>query len=128
MRLKNDGAAGRPGLQNGFEQSVVPYRKEYRLSARPEELMGNNSLMDNKKRIYLLTIVAIACVYIIWLANSARTFGVFINSLHPCVQDPMTSVPCYGLIDIGIMIVAGVILVLCVILILVNLTKHLKSK
>ena len=69
----------------------------------------------------------IACVCTIALANSAQTFGVFVNSFYPCVQDPLTSFPCYGGIDVGIIVIAFILFMFCVILTLTRIVKNIKT-
>jgi hypothetical protein len=65
------------------------------------------------KKIYGLLLGIVACVVVFQMASAARFFGVFINRFFPCVQDPASSFPCYGIYDIAVMalaFVAGLVL------------------
>ena len=54
-------------------------------------------------------LVVLACMVTFWLANSASAFSAILNHLFPCAQDPSESFPCYGSVDVVIMILSVVI-------------------
>ena len=71
------------------------------------------------KEQYGLVVGIGLCAIIFYLANTGRYFGAWVNNMRPCVQEPMTSFPCYGVYDIGAMIFAVVVgIVLACVLVL----------
>lgn len=83
--------------------------------------------MNYFKKLYIPVIGTLLSVIAFQLANSAKTFGVLVNSLFPCAQNPINSFPCYGWVDLGVMVIVSILFVVCIILILVrllNLIKH----
>ena len=58
---------------------------------------------------YALIAGIMVCGALFYLANTGRYFGAWVNKIRPCVQEPMTSFPCYGVYDIGAMIFAVVV-------------------
>jgi uncharacterized membrane protein len=54
--------------------------------------------------------VVVACIAVIYLANTGAVFGKFINRFYPCTDTtPGGSMPCYGKYDIVIMVLAAII-------------------
>jgi hypothetical protein len=54
--------------------------------------------------------VVVACIAIIYVANTGTVFGKFINKFYPCTDTPVgVSMPCYGKYDIVVMVVAAVV-------------------
>jgi hypothetical protein len=84
--------------------------------------------MNYLKKLYIPVIGAVLSGVAFNLANSARTFGELVNSSFPCVQDPITSFPCYGWVDLGVAIVAVALFIVCTILIVFRLAKLTKSR
>lgn len=84
--------------------------------------------MNYFKKFYIPVIGIVLSAIAFQLANSAKNFGVFINSIFPCVQNQMNSFPCYGWVDLGVMAVASILFVVCIFLILIKLVKHIKNK
>jgi hypothetical protein len=84
--------------------------------------------MNPVKKMYIATAGALACVFLFLIANSSRSIGFFVNSYFPCAQDPRNSFPCYGWIDVGVMMITAVLFTVCTSIIVFNLYKQLKSK
>jgi hypothetical protein len=65
-------------------------------------------------------------VLIFKLADTGRYFGKWINTISPCIEDPMTSFPCYLGYDLAMMAVSGVVGILCALALLVFVyRKHI---
>jgi hypothetical protein len=55
-------------------------------------------------------------------------FGSLINRIHPCVQDPLNSAPCYIGYDVIFMIALGIIALVTFLLILSEVFKQLRKR
>jgi len=67
---------------------------------------GNRSIRNVARRC--------GCAVIFYFESSGGYFGKFINIFFPCVQQPMSSFPCYGVYDVALMTVVAVLGVVCI--------------
>lgn len=70
-----------------------------------------------------LTVFAGVLLIILYLANTGRFFGSFVNKIFPCTQETGTSFPCYGWIDSIIMTIAAALFIACISLFVIKLFK-----
>jgi uncharacterized membrane protein len=70
--------------------------------------------MTIKRDILRELLGIIACLLVVYVANTGRFIGKFISGFLPCSDAPGTSLPCYGSYDIIVMVLA---LVICAILV-----------
>jgi hypothetical protein len=80
------------------------------------------------KKVYGLLLGIIACVVVFQMASTARFFGVFIDRFFPCVQDPASSFPCYGIYDIVVMALVFVVGLILIGIVIFRLIKSFKVK
>jgi hypothetical protein len=64
--------------------------------------------MELLKKLCLPIFGILLCVFVFAKANTGRFIGVYLNTLFPCVQEPMNSSPCFGIYDIAAMILATI--------------------
>lgn len=60
-------------------------------------------------KIILNGLGIIFSIIIIWMANTGRYFGKFLNYSIKCKDNPESSFPCYGIYDVWVMIIFSVI-------------------
>jgi len=70
--------------------------------------------MNLAKNISVSLLGIVACLVVVYLANTGRFIGKFISRFLSCTDAPGTSVPCYGVYDIVVMVLASVV---CLVLI-----------
>lgn len=81
-----------------------------------------------KNGTFIFAVVAtILCATIVYMANTARFFGVFLARFFPCTNTPGNSFPCYGMYDIGIMLVAAMLGASFFVIILYELYKSITT-
>ena len=83
--------------------------------------------MELLKNPYVAAIIIVVCAVMVYLANRGDFFGKFINTLAPCTQNPAASFPCYGIYDIVIMVLAGIIGAIFLIVLMLRLFGNAQS-
>jgi hypothetical protein len=80
------------------------------------------------KKVYGLLLGIVACVIVFQMASTARFFGVFVNRFSPCIQDPASSFPCYGIYDIAVMALAFIVGFILGMIVIFRLIQSFKGK
>ncbi len=60
--------------------------------------------------------------------NSIIAIGPIINRYHPCLQEPASSFPCYGIYDIYAILVLAIALLAALILLLITIIVRKRKK
>ncbi len=84
--------------------------------------------MNLFKKVYGLLLGIVACVVIFQMARTARFFGVFVDRFFPCIQDPASSFPCYGIYDVVIMALAFMAGFILGVIVIFRLIQSFKGK
>lgn len=80
------------------------------------------------KHKFLFPIIAfVVSLFIIFLENDHLYFGKFINAISPCKEDLRNSFPCYGIFDVGLMLVMLGVAISTLLIIFLRFIKYRRT-
>ena len=79
------------------------------------------------QKIFISISLIIFPLIIIYIENQNSYFGKFINSLWPCQQNPLNSLPCYNIYDILLILTMLAISLSSIIILTKRLISHFLS-